>query len=346
MPTHLPARQRSVAWPAGTDRRIDALLALLVDHALVVCSGAKIARQIGVSRSAVWRWVEKLRELGVKIKGHPRTGYQLQTIPDVLVPQLLRRRLEGNTLIRRIHHFFRIGSTQDVALALGAAGSPESGEPHGTLVLAEEQTAGRGRLGRRWHSEKASGIYCTLLLRPPLHPRQAPLLTLAAGLAVREAVVEVTSLPVDIRYPNDLLVNRRKFCGILTEMQAQLDRVLYVAVGIGVDVNHSSFPAELKDIATSLRLAGGRTYSRLEILVRLLAWLERYYNRLVREGAAPILQRLEETSSYVRGKRVRVESLGESWVATTAGVDETGLLLLRREDGSVVPHLAGDLTEA
>jgi BirA family biotin operon repressor/biotin-[acetyl-CoA-carboxylase] ligase len=330
-----------VAWPASTDRRIDALLALLVDHALVVCSGAKIARQIGVSRSAVWRWVEKLRELGVKIKGHPRTGYQLQTIPDVLVPQLLRRRLEGNTLVRRIHHFFKIGSTQDVALALGA-----TGEPHGTLVLAEEQTAGRGRLGRRWHSEKASGIYCTLLLRPPLHPRQAPLVTLAAGLAAREAVVEVTGLPVDIRYPNDLLVNGRKFCGILTEMQAQLDRVLYVAAGIGIDVNQSAFPAEFKDVATSLRLAGGRTYSRLEILVRLLGGLERYYNLLVREGAPPILKRLEETSSYVRGKRVRVESLGESCVATTAGLDETGLLLLRREDGSVVPHLAGDLTEA
>lgn len=328
--------------PAGTDRRIDRLLALLVDHALVVCSGAKIAREIGVSRSAVWRWVETLRGLGVKIKGHPRTGYQLQTIPDILVPQLLRRRLEGSLFARRIHHFFKIGSTNGVALELAAAG-----EPHGALVIAEEQTAGRGRLGRRWHSEKTSGIYCTLLLRPAqLHPRQAPVLTLLAGLAAREAVVEVTGLPVDIRYPNDLLVNGRKFAGILTEMQAELDRVLYVVVGIGVDVNHASLPAELKDLATSLRLAGGRAYSRLEILVRLLICFGRYYNRLSAEGPAPIVSRFAEVSSSVRGKRVRVEGGRETFLATTAGLDESGILLLRRDDGAVVPHLAGDLREA
>lgn len=334
--------------PAGTDRRIDALLALLTEHALVVCSGAKIAREIGVSRSAVWRWVEKLRALGVKIKGHPRTGYQLQTVPDILVPQLLRRRLEGNSLVRRIHHFFKIGSTQDLALQLGAAG-----EPHGTLILAEEQTAGRGRLGRKWHSEKTTGIYCTLLLRPapptagpPLHPRQAPLLTLVAGLAAREAVAELTGLPVDLRYPNDLLLKGKKFCGILTEMQAQMDRVLYVAVGVGMDVNHTALPAHLKDIATSLRLASGQTHSRMEILVRLLTWLERYYNQLLAEGAAPILARVAEVSSYVRGKKVRVDTGKEQFVATTAGLDDSGLLLLRREDGALVPHLAGDLTEA
>jgi BirA family biotin operon repressor/biotin-[acetyl-CoA-carboxylase] ligase len=327
--------------PAATDRRVDKLLALLVDHALVVCSGAKIAREIGVSRSSVWRWVEKLRRLGVKIKGHPRSGYQLQTVPDILVPQLLRRRLEGTSFGKRIYHFFKVGSTNDVALALGAAG-----EPHGTLILAEEQDAGRGRLGRRWYSERAAGIYATLLLRPPLHPRQAPLLTLAAGLAVREAVTQVTGLPVDVRYPNDLLVNQRKFSGILTEMHAELDRVVYVAVGIGVNVNHESLPAALKDTATSLRLATGRRCSRLEILVRLLTWFERYYNRLVEEGPAPVLARFAEVSSYARGKPVRVDTGRETFLATTAGLDDSGLLLLRREDGSLVPHLAGDLREA
>ncbi|MFQ5818299.1 MAG: biotin operon repressor, partial [Terriglobia bacterium] len=170
---------------AATDRRIDKLLALLVDHALVICSGAKIAREIGVSRSAVWRWVETLRGLGVKIKGHPRSGYQLETIPDILVPQLLRRQLPGNAFAKRIYHFFKIGSTNDVALALAAADAP-----HGTLVIAEQQTAGRGRLGRHWYSEKGTGMYVTFLLRPPLptagptlHPRQAPLLTLLAGVA-------------------------------------------------------------------------------------------------------------------------------------------------------------------
>ncbi|MEK7214689.1 MAG: biotin--[acetyl-CoA-carboxylase] ligase, partial [Chloroflexota bacterium] len=169
--------------------------------------------------------------------------------------------------------------------------------------------------------------------------------TLVAGLATREAVVEVTHLPVDVRYPNDLLVNGRKFCGILTEMYAELERVLYIVVGIGINVNHTALPADLKATATSLRLAGGRAYSRLETLVQLLRWFERYYNRLVQEGPAPILARFTEVSSYVRNKRVRVDTGRGSFTATTAGLDDSGILLLRRDDGSVIPHLAGDLTE-
>ncbi|MFQ5817976.1 MAG: biotin--[acetyl-CoA-carboxylase] ligase, partial [Terriglobia bacterium] len=179
-----------------------------------------------------------------------------------------------------------------------------------------------------------------------LHPRQAPLLTLLAGVATREAIVDLTRLPVDVRYPNDLLVHGRKFSGILAEMQAQLDHILYVVVGIGVDVNHTAMPADLKDSATSLRLAGGRAYSRMEILVRLLSWFERYYNRLLAEGPAPILARMAEVSSYIRDKRVRVQTGRERFTATTAGLDDSGFLLLRRDDGSLLPHLAGDLTEA
>jgi len=339
----VPARTSASAssLAKSTDRRIDKLLSLLIDHATVVISGAKIARELGVSRSTVWHWVETLRALGVRIKGYPRTGYQLQQIPDILVPQLLHRRLQATQFGKRIHHFFKTTSTNDVALALAAAG-----EPHGTVVLAEEQTAGRGRLGRRWFSEKTRGIYFSLLLRPPLNPRQAPLLTLVAGLATRESVVEVSGLPVDIRYPNDLLVDGKKFCGILTEMQAETDRVHYVVVGVGVDVNHTALPAELRDLATSLRLVGGRSYSRLEILVRLLTWFDFYYNRLLTEGAAPIIARFTEVSSYARNKTVRVNTGRETFIATTAGLDDSGVLLLRRDDGAIVPHLVGDLTEA
>ena len=207
MPKRSPARN----VPGATDRRIDKLLGLLVDNATVVVSGAKIARQVGVSRSAVWRWVGTLRGLDVRIKGHPKTGYQLETVPDILVPELLQPRLKGTPFGRRLHHFFKTDSTNSVALALAA-----DGEPHGTLVVAEEQTAGRGRLGRAWHSEKTSGIYLSLILRPEMAPQQAPLLTLVAGLAARDAVVQVTGLAVDLRWPNDLLTGGKKFCGILT----------------------------------------------------------------------------------------------------------------------------------
>src|SRR5258708_30899615 len=176
--------------PTGTtDRRIDALLALLTDNALIVISGAKIASEIGVTRFTVWRWIEKLRALGVRVKGHPRTGYQIEKVPDILAPKLLHRRLHPGALGKHVYHFFKIDSTNSVAMTLG-----ERGEPHGTVVIAEEQTSGRGRAGHKWHSEKTNGIYMTVLLRPPISPQQAPLLTLAAGPARRAAIPQPTRL--------------------------------------------------------------------------------------------------------------------------------------------------------
>jgi BirA family biotin operon repressor/biotin-[acetyl-CoA-carboxylase] ligase len=331
----------------STDRHIDRLLGLLVDHPMVILSGAKMAREIGVSRWAVWRWVGRLRALGVRIKGHPRTGYQLERVPDILIPEILRRRLAGTHFGKRLHHYFKIDSTNRVALELAA-----SGEPHGTLVVAEEQTAGRGRLGRTWYSEKTSGIYVSFLVRPdappgraPLAPQQAVLLTLAAGLAARDAVVDSTGLPVDLRWPNDLLLAGRKFCGILTEMVGEADRLHYVVVGVGINVNHTQLPRELEDQATSLRLAGGRAYSRLEILVRLLERFDHYYNRLRADGPEPLIERFGEVSSWARNKPVRVAA-GEEFEGVTVGLDSTGLLLVRRTDGTIVPVLAGDVREA
>jgi BirA family biotin operon repressor/biotin-[acetyl-CoA-carboxylase] ligase len=334
MPKHTPS-------PQSTDRRIDKLLGLLSEHPMVVLSGAKIARQIGVSRSAVWRWVEKLRALGVKIKGHPKSGYRLERVPDILVPQVLLPRLRGTQFGRRIHHFFKVDSTNAVALGLAA-----EGEPHGTLVIAEEQTAGRGRLGRGWHSEKTTGIYVSLILRPALGPQHAPVLTLAAGLAVREAVVEVTGLEVELRWPNDLLIGGKKFCGILNEMQAEAQRLHYVVMGIGVNVNQARFPGALEKVATSLRQAGGRTYSRLEILVRWLVALDRYYNRFLKDGAGYIIARFTDASPYARGRQVRVSTPWGEFTGVTAGLDDTGLLRVRRDDGKTERVLAGDVSEA
>lgn len=322
-----------------TDRHVDKLLSLLIDNAMVVVSGAKIASELGVTRSTVWRWIERLRELGVRIKGHTAAGYQLETVPDILVPQLISRRLTGTVFGKRIYHFFRTESTQDLAMRLAA-----EGEPHGALVIAEEQTAGRGRFGRNWYSEKTSGIYFSMLLRPPLAPAQALLLTLLAGLAGHNAVREVTGLAVDIRWPNDLLIANKKFAGILTEMSAETERVHHVVVGIGINVNHAKMPAEIESIATSLRLAAGQRFSRLEILARLLESFDRYYNQLLaRDGARTILERWSAISSYAEGKRVRVSIGTQEFTGTTAGLDSTGLLRVRRENGSVETLLAGDI---
>src|SRR5580693_7026222 len=234
-------RKPAAHLPPTTDRRIDALLTLLAENATIVINGARIAKEIGVTRQQVWRWIEKLRALGVKVKGHPRTGYHIERLPDILVPQMLSHRLYGTPFARRIYHFFKVDSTNTVAMHLG-----EEGEPHGAVVLAEEQTAGRGRAGRSWLSEKSAGIHCTVLLRPSVPPAHAPMLTLVAGLAARDAVAEDLDTVPDIRWPNDLLVGGRKFCGILTEMHAEPDRMHYAVIGIGINVNQTNMPAELE----------------------------------------------------------------------------------------------------
>ncbi|HEX8764099.1 MAG TPA: biotin--[acetyl-CoA-carboxylase] ligase [Candidatus Acidoferrum sp.] len=327
--------------PGTTDRRVAGLLRLLADNATIVISGARIAREIGVSRSTVWRWVERLRELGVKVKGQAATGYFLEKVPDVLTPDVLKRQLKGTLFGKRIYHFFKTDSTNRVALELGHGGEPEA-----AVVLAEEQTAGRGRAGRSWHSERAAGIYLTLLLRPKLAPVQAPVLTMMAGLSAHAAVEAVTGLAVDLKWPNDLMIRGKKAGGILTEMHAEPAQVQFVVVGIGLNVNQERFPGELGDLATSLRQETGKPQSRMELLVRLLREFESDYNRFLREGIASVIQRFEVVSSYAHGKKVRVTNGTESYVGTTVGLGPEGLLQVEREDGRVVTVIAGDVAEA
>ena len=323
-----------------TDRKIDKLIYLLVKNAMVVVPGPKIATEIGVTRSTVWMYIEKLRALGAEIKGHPSSGYQLQKLPDILVPSLIRPELGENEIGHRIVHYFRTDSTNDVALKLAAQGAA-----HGTVILAEEQTAGRGRLGRSWYSEKSSGIYASIILRPPLAPAAAPVLTLMTGVATQQAVSSTTGLPVDIRWPNDLLLNGKKVCGILTEMSAELDRLHAVVLGIGLNVNHREMPPALKEIATSLRMEGRKSYSRAQILVAMLKELERKYRLLLDEGSAAITRAWTAASTYAKGKRIRVHSGVGEFLATTLGLEPSGALRVRREDGREESLVAGEIVE-
>jgi BirA family biotin operon repressor/biotin-[acetyl-CoA-carboxylase] ligase len=333
-------KAQSETLPGTTDRRIAALLTLLAENATIVVSGARIAREIGVSRSTVWRWVTRLRELGVRVKGEQHTGYFLEKVPDILTADMLRQRLKGSLFGKRIHHFFKVDSTNRVALDLGHAGEPE-----GAVILAEEQTAGRGRAGHPWHSERATGIYATVLLRPHLAPVQAPLLTMMAGLSAHTAIQAQTGLNVDLKWPNDLLIHGKKVGGILTEMHAEPAQIRFVIVGIGLNANQERFPAELSAIATSLRVESGRPQSRLELLVRLLREFENDYNRFLADGAGSVTNRFSVISSYAQGKRVRVTNGKDSFAGITAGLGPEGLLLVRRDNGQVVTVIAGDVTE-
>jgi BirA family biotin operon repressor/biotin-[acetyl-CoA-carboxylase] ligase len=214
------------------------------------------------------------------------------------------------------------------------------------VVLAEEQTAGRGRAGRAWHSERAAGIYVTLLLRPRLAPVQAPLLTMMAGLSAHAAIQVQTGRTLELKWPNDLLINGKKVGGILTEMHAEPGQVRFVIVGIGLNVNQEKFTGELGAIATSLRIETGKPQSRLELLVRLLREFENDYNQFLREGAASVTEKFAAISSYAKGKRVRVTNGTESFAGTTDGLGPEGLLRVKRDDGDVVTVIAGDVTEA
>ena len=323
------------------DQHLDRLVDLLVENATVVLSGTKLASQLRVAHSTLWELMERLREMGAEIRGLPGTGYQLVKVPDVLTPRMIRRSLPAGEFGGRIHHHYQVDSTMSEAARLAAAKAP-----HGTLVVAEEQTAGRGRLGRSWFSPRGTGLYFTVILRPKLSPAAAPILTLLAGVAVAEVVSELASLPQDIRWPdirwpNDVLIGGKKCAGILVEMTAQPERVEHAQVGIGVNVNQAEIPAELAAEATSLRIEAGRSFSRLEVLVSIVKRLEHYYHRLEERGAGAIVQRFSEISSYARGKRVRVSDGERVLIGETVGLSPEGMLLVRCDDGEVETVLSG-----
>jgi BirA family transcriptional regulator, biotin operon repressor / biotin---[acetyl-CoA-carboxylase] ligase len=270
-----------------------------------------------------------LRGLGVDVAGHSATGYQLRAVPDLLLPDILRPLLRGTIFATNIHHFYKIGSTNTAAMAAAAEGSPE-----GSVFLAEEQTAGRGRGANTWQSPRSTGIYCSAVLRPKLPPSDVLVLSLAAGLAVQSAIQQVDSrVSADLKWPNDVLIDGKKVCGILTEMNAEATRVRYIVVGVGINVNQESFPKELA--ATSLRLATGSEWSRVEVAAALLKSLDREYRNLADNSDArrDILQRFAANSSWVRGKKVRIEENGSAFEGTTEGLDERGFLLVRTPHG-------------
>jgi BirA family transcriptional regulator, biotin operon repressor / biotin---[acetyl-CoA-carboxylase] ligase len=322
--------RRAAPQHKATDVRLGRIVRLLMDHATVVASGTKIAEEIGTSRSEVWRLIQQLRGLGVDVAGHPATGYRLRSVPDLLLPEMIGPLVKGTIFAKQIHHYYKIGSTNSEAMNAAAEGTPE-----GSVFVAEEQLAGRGRGAHTWHSARSTGIYCSVVLRPALPPSDALLLSLGAGLAAGAAVSEVTQVAVDLKWPNDLLCGGKKFCGILAEMNAEATRVRYMVVGVGINVNQAKFPAELRSIATSLRLETGTEWSRVEMCAALLKSLDREYRALLTEGPmarGSILKRFEENSSTVRGCTVRVEENG-GIQGVTEGLDARGFLQVRTDEG-------------
>jgi len=294
---------------------------VLFDYSTIVVSGTKLAQEIGTSRTEVWRLVQQLRRFGVSIEGHPATGYRLRTVPDLLLPEILSPLLRSTIFAHDVRHYFKAGSTNTLAMEAAAAGAPE-----GSVFLAEQQTAGRGRGNHTWHSAHGTGIYCSVVLRPKLPPSEVLVISLAAALAVQSAV-QNKKLPIDLKWPNDLLIGDRKFSGILTEMNSEATRIRHMVVGFGINVNQISFPEELQLSATSLRLATGHEWSRVEVCAALLKSFDREYRTLLEQPNAreSILMRFQERSSYVKGRQIFVDENG-GFHGVTYGMDDRGFL--------------------
>jgi len=238
--------------------------------------------------------------------------------------------LAGSRFAGKLHFFPSIGSTNAYAMQQAEAGAPD-----GSVYFADEQTAGRGRGAHTWTSPPESGLYVSILLRPRIAPADILWLSLAAGLAVREAVRQVTTLDADLRWPNDLLFGRKKFCGILTELNAEVTRVRHAVIGIGINVHQSQFPEELRGIATSLQIETSRAWPRQQLLTALLQSLDREVTALISStptACTDIPARLERSSSWVRGKQVYVDEL-DGFAGVTEGLDPRGFLQIRSADG-------------
>jgi BirA family transcriptional regulator, biotin operon repressor / biotin---[acetyl-CoA-carboxylase] ligase len=322
------------------DRKLDELLFALMQNMTIAVSGEKLAKDLDVSHSTLTRWIDKLRDAGIEIRGEMFTGYRLTRLPDVMLPQLIRPRLRTQTLGKNIFHFFSVDSTNAFAARLLNHGRKVS---DGTVIVAESQTAGRGRRGRSWHSELENGLYFSMLIRPRIPPGFAPLFTLGTAVALHDALERNTGLKIDIKWPNDLLVEGRKFCGILAEMQAEFDRVNSLIVGVGLNVNHTGMPSEIAENATSLRIASGREHSRIEILVEFLEEFENLMARFERTGPATIVDAWILRSSFANGRRLQINDGFRLIDGITRGLNTFGALRLETQDGKIDEVYSGDV---
>lgn len=298
-------------------------------------SGEEISRILNLSRQSVFKYICELREIGYDISAVPHLGYKLISSPDRLLVFEIQDRLNTKFVGKKVYYYDSINSTMDIAMNLAL-----KGEPEGTIVCAEAQTKGRGRLGRMWSSPKYKGIYLSLILRPELLPNQAPILTLLSAVSICQAIKRITSLSPLIKWPNDILVDNKKVGGILTELNAEQDRINFVIIGMGINVNtpKSFLPSD----ATSLSYEAKKKFSRVDLVKELLRDMEYSYLLFRKEGTLPIIKKWREFSSLT-GERVKIISHKEVLEGEVLDIDSDGGLLIREDSGFIKKLMAGDV---
>jgi BirA family biotin operon repressor/biotin-[acetyl-CoA-carboxylase] ligase len=293
-------------------------------------SGQQLCEELGVSRTAVWKAINQLRDMGYEIDSVPNKGYCIRSAPDLLIKNELESLRQTAWLGSRLECYDVVGSTNTVAMRLA-----EEGAPHGTLVLADKQESGKGRRGRSWEMPKGEAIAMSFVLKPgELQPNNAPMLTLVSALAVAGAIREKTGFPAEIKWPNDIVLSGKKVCGILTELSTQIDYINHIVVGIGINVLNEQFPPELADRATSLYLESGQRFRRAELVEAVCEQFEYYYDIFMKTQDLSELK--DEYDRYLvnRERSVRVLDPQGEYEGRALGINAKGALLVETPEGA------------
>ena len=303
-------------------------------------SGESIAGELGISRTAVWKHVQKLRKSGYEILSRERCGYKLKDAPDILLPSEIQIGLDTQIIGKEMHYHPSVDSTNRVAKALAYNGAAD-----GAIVVAEEQTGGKGRLNRNFYSPRGKGIWFSVILRPNLLPKDAPKCTLMAAVAIAEAMKRF-NLKADIKWPNDIMFNGRKLVGILTEMTGEIGKITYLVVGVGINVNISrkEFPEDLRNIAASLSEMSGEEISRVKFFRAVLEEFDKLYREVTVADFDKVIQRWKEYNITL-GKNIKVISAidGKSFTGKAIDLNADGALVVETEQGLDTVY-AGDVS--
>lgn len=287
-------------------------------------SGQELCNRFGVSRTAVWKAINQLKEAGYEIEAQQNKGYKLMAAPDLMTEAEIKSLMHTEWVAKEVLYFDTIDSTNTKAQELA-----EKGYPSGTLVVADKQDSGKGRRGRSWVSPSGTGIFMTLMIKPDINPNNASMLTLVAALAVAKAITSVTGEEAMIKWPNDIVVNGKKVCGILTEMNAQFDYINNIVVGIGINVHNESFPEEISQMASSLMIeAGGKRFHRAQIIAETMSYFEQYYDTFLKTQDLSALVREYDELLVNRNKSVRVLDPKEPFDGKAMGITPKGELIV------------------
>ncbi len=286
-------------------------------------SGQELCNKFGVSRTAIWKAINQLKDMGYEIEAVPNKGYHLVSAPDVMNEAEIKSLLHTEWAGQELFCFDEIDSTNTKAKELA-----EQGYPSGTLVVADRQIAGRGRRGRSWDSPAGIGIFMTLLLKPDINPNNASMLTLVTALATAQAISDVTGAEAKIKWPNDIVINGKKVCGILTEMSAQFDYINHIVIGIGINVHNESFPEEIRETASSLLLESGKRIHRADLIARFLERFEAGYAIFLQtEDLEGLMEDYNALLVNIQ-KQVRILDPKEPFEGKAIGITKRGELIV------------------